>query len=375
MCEQSNLHFKEDQVSTLSKYLKREVICKSSNTSISSEAFSGGGAWDEDDEKVEMYETHSSLHQASKLIESSDKELDEMLHLAFGNVAFISTDNIIQSNYLPNDHFPKKVIGCTHVEISRPKLTSSTDKQEKYFDHRLEGIDEKTASAALKGFMPFAEDPEKQTRYIRYLRFCNGKSRKADDPKSGLYLDEKEHEEFIMSAQIFKPSSSLISSRFESSSTSLQPQITLKAGLSRPDSLKKLAPPRETEMPQIQKMNTKTNQSFPSRTTFIWMPASLLCKRFNVSPPETGFPSTVEPKKVKPALADESIEQLVNTLVKDSKHRFQLESSESRKNEKSEEEIPLLPSNDMFEEIFGPSSSENSEKRNRPKATDYFGSS
>lgn len=357
----------------ISKFIKSNATAnlKNSHTRENSEAFSGGGAWDEDDEKLEFYEKESSLRHVAKLIESSDKNLDEMLTLAFGNTSLIATEN--KNNFhsfdIPSDYNPRKVIGNSNVEIFKSK----TDKYKTPTDKLIIDIDEKTASSALKGFMPFDEDPEKQTRYIKYVRFCNGKSDKTDVSKSTLYLDEKEREEFIMSAQIFKPSSSLISSRFESSSISLPPQVQLKAGLSRPDFQKKYTDAEKIEPLAIYQPKTKNVESFPQRITYVWTPSSLLCKRFNVNPPETesGLASIIQPKKVKPALADESMENMVNTLLKDSKHKIQFESSTNNQ-DKTEESLPVFPANDIFEEIFGLSAAETQPRGNRPKATDYF---
>lgn len=258
--EQSDLISYEDPLKAISKYLTSELIFGNSNVKNknTSEAFSGGGAWDVDDERPELYEKDSSLHQISNLLESSDKNLDEMLILAFGNSTFISADYGSEKVELPSNYIPKKVIGNVNIEIPRIKQSNCNEKNEKLTYEPIADIDEKTASAALKGFMPFDEDLEKQTRYIKYLRFCNDKIGKATVPKSELYLDENEREEFIMSAQIYKPTASIISSRFESSSTSFQPLIQLKAGLSRPDIQKKSAPSKEVDPPK-KNYNSKFN--------------------------------------------------------------------------------------------------------------------
>lgn len=352
--------------------MKSQRTINNSHKRETSEAFSGGGAWDDDDERPEFYEKDSSLHHVAKLIESSDQNLDEMVTLAFGNFCFISTENNLQKIEIPSDYITRKVIGISNFDLSSNKKSNSTDKYKMSTDNQLIDVDEKTASAALKGFMPFDEDPEKQSRYLKYLRFCNDKSGKADVPKSNLYLDEKEREEFIMSAQIFRPSSSVISSRFESSSTSLQPQVQLKAGLSRPDFSKKHSNPKEFEPPSIlHQPVTKINDCLTQRINYVWAPSSLLCKRFNVIAPETGLASTIEPKKPKPALASESIEQIVSVILKDSKHKVKFESGDNNKNE-SEIALPKLPSNDIFEEIFGPSIVGTQTRENRPKAIDYF---
>jgi hypothetical protein len=371
ICEKNDFVLHDSPFELISTYMKINNIVENSHIKENSEAFSGGGAWDEDDEKLEFYEKSSGLHHFAKLVESSDQTSDEIITLAFGNTIFISAENIFHNIEIPADYIPRKIIGSSNIQILTIEKRNSTEKFNTLTENQIIDIDEKTASAALKGFMPFDEDSEKQSRYIKYLRFCTDKSGKADIPKSNLYLDEKEREEFIMSAQIFRPSSSIISSRFESSSTSFQPQVQLKAGLSRPNFQKKSAHPKEIEPLRTYQPKTTHVELIHQRIDYIWMPSSLLCKRFNVAPPETGVASKIEPKKVTPALTNESIDQVVNMLLQNSKQKIQFELGDKNQAE-AEETLLKFPSSDIFEEIFGPSSKEIQSEENRPKATDYF---
>lgn len=335
-------------------------------------AFSGGGAWDEDDDRIELYENKSSLHLAAKNLESSNNVFDDVLTLAFGHVAVISDCVLYPAPQIPSNYVPKRIID--EADFSPDNISPANDSvlssRQQHAETSMSDIDEKTASSALKGFMPFGEDPDKQTRYVKYLRACINKNNVPDLDKSQFYADEKEREEFIMSAQIFKPSSSMISSRFESSSTLLQPQVQLKPGLSRPDATKKPVQTPDAP-PKIDKKLSHKNELNLKRAEHVWTPSSLLCKRFNVSPPDAGVAGSIEMKRVKPILADESIGQLVDVLVKESKSKIQFEVGKSNNQEIKEDNVPTMPSEDLFDEIFG-SNAEESQSKLRSRAVDYF---
>ena len=317
---------------------------------------------------------NSSLHKILNTIERKEFAVNEAINLVFGNTLLIEDNQIYAPPKLFDNYVPRKVIGNSQT-IDCKKLNFEQERGNETF--KLGDVDEKTASAALKGFMPFNEDPEKQDRYVKYLRYC--KQQKSNDANanllietSSLYSDEREREEFIMSAQIFKPSSSLISARFESSSSKfVQPVKTFKAGLSKVETIKRDAPvlmPEKTSLDFEKPVSVLKSQSPHHRTTSIWIPAGLLCKRFNIIPPENAFASEFEPKKVKPVLAEESVEKLINSIMKDSKERVNLQIENNQI--KETESVTSLPSDDLFNEIFG---NDQEGKVNRPKAVDYFG--
>ncbi len=333
------------------------------------EAFSGGGAWDEDDERSELYEKKTDIYKFSAAIDSKDHFVEDAVVLNFGNSIYTSKRSDYHFISLPDVYTPIQIKIDESLGFSpESKLSHNQESNVNLVEFSIEDADDKTASAALKGFMPFNDDPEKQSRYTRYLRYCIDKIGKADISKSSLYLDEKEREEFIMSAQIFKPSSSIISARFETSSTPLQPRIQLKAGLSRLNTFKKPHTIPEVKSPiKDQIEEDLLRKSGPNRTSYVWIPKSLLCKRFNITPPETGMVSLNESKKVKPILADESVERMVNMLLKDSKNKTMEFESKSK-----DENIPTLPTDDLFDEIFGSSSSIPNDKLYRARAIDHF---
>lgn len=351
------IHNQNDPLIKLSKYLKATNHCDNEENDKTTE---------NQDETI-----NSSLYKILNTIESKEFTVNEAINLVFGNSLLIEDNQIYSPPKLFDNYIPRKVIGNSQ-SINCKKSTFQQEQINETF--KLGDVDEKTASAALKGFMPFNEDPEKQDRYVKYLRYCKQKSN--DDSNTDLliktssfYSDEREREEFIMSAQIFKPSSSLISARFESSSKFVQPIKTFKAGLSKVERDAPVLIPEKTSF-NFEKPVALKSQS-PHRTTSIWIPAGLLCKRFNITSPENAFASEIEPKKVKPVLADESVEQLINSIMKDSKERVNFKSSLQIENEiKETESVASMPSEDLFNEIFG---NDQQEKVNRPKAIDYFG--
>lgn len=371
-----------DPLAIISKYLRKADSgpnLKSQSNLKSSEAFSGGGAWDEEDDTIDNHESgvSSSLHKIYATVESFENNTENVLEIAFGHQTTITGDAKYEMSKITEDFIPKHIKEISGIIFEYKQASSKTNLNlNSSLDQPSGDINEKTASAALKGFMPFAEDPDKQSRYIKYLRFCHDKSENVNVAKFLLYSDEREREEFIMSAQIFKPTSSIISSRFEFSTVSLLPQIQLKPGLTRPDIVKKLASTFESTSPQSLERRTMENLKNPTndlgRVSYTWIPNSLLCKRFNVAPPDLGVAGTIESKAVKPVLADELAEQLMSTFRKDSKINIQFDSN-AKSRDIREDCVPSLPSNDLFDEIFGSRDLTTKANPQRAKASDYFG--
>ena len=362
-----------------SKYLKNTTSPTSLNPSNnkSNEAFSGGGAWDEEDDTIDSYKNEmTSLPNISESLISFENDNESILNIAFGYSTTFACETKNEISRVPDNFLPKVITGISEFFFQSKQFPKTNLNLDSSPSEKLNDVDGKTASAALKGFMPFAEDPDKQSRYIKYLRYCQDKSDKICAPKSLLYIDEREREEFIMSAQIFKPASSIISARFESSTAGMQPQVQLKPGLTRPEAAKKQASDFGLNFSQIHEIKPSRHSKMSSiavgRALHVWSPNALLCKRFNVTPPDLGVAGTAEFKPIKPILAEETVEQLINIFMKDSKNNSQFETSEKR-HYIQENFVPSLPSNDLFDEIFGSKDSTAKPNSNRTKAVDYFG--
>ncbi|KAF9740510.1 hypothetical protein PMIN06_001643 [Paraphaeosphaeria minitans] len=147
-------------------------------------------------------------------------------------------------------------------------------------------LDKGTAAAALAkgatGWMPYAEDPNKRARYVSFLELRAGL--KADLPERAGQTSvsnwAKELQEFAHAAEVFKPTTGLMASRFISSTATSLPG----SGSSTPNENLVRRPAARPQDPAEQA--AKLGMYGPmTRSTFPFYPSRLLCKRFNVRPP------------------------------------------------------------------------------------------
>ncbi|KAF2667945.1 DUF1604-domain-containing protein [Microthyrium microscopicum] len=126
-----------------------------------------------------------------------------------------------------------------------------------------------TAGSAA-GFTPYADDPPKRTRYASFLDHAAGTRKDLPPRREGAGIDEwvAEMREFVQAAQVFRPMSGLMASRFTSSS-----------GSTNTVTQKKVQDPAE-EAAKMRMFGPLT------RSVRSWMPAKLLCKRFGVRVPD-----------------------------------------------------------------------------------------
>lgn len=147
-------------------------------------------------------------------------------------------------------------------------------------------LDKGTAAAALAkgatGWMPYSEDLQKRARYVSFLELRAGL--KYDLPErvenSSVSDWAKELQEFAHAAEVFKPTTGIMASRFTSSTSSSLP------GNGDPTSsdnlLRKAAAKPEDPAEQAAKLGMYGPMT---RSSFPFHPSRLLCKRFNVKPP------------------------------------------------------------------------------------------
>jgi len=159
------------------------------------------------------------------------------------------------------------------------------------------------ASAALKGFMPFTNDPAKQARYVAYLRSQTTPDHpellppNLPDQTSEAY--HKELSDYSKSAAIFKPVSGVMASRFTTAAVVDMGPKTVE-GLHQPKHEPEPAPAppqdgkeREKEPARLDEgvQSTKANAARTgmfgalTREVVPWQPSRLLCKRFGVKDP------------------------------------------------------------------------------------------
>ncbi|KAF1841131.1 DUF1604-domain-containing protein [Cucurbitaria berberidis CBS 394.84] len=147
-------------------------------------------------------------------------------------------------------------------------------------------LDKSLAAGALAkgatGWMPYAEDLKKRARYVGFLELRAGLKDDLLERPDGISTSDwvKELQEFAHAAQVFKPTTGIMASRFTSASSSVQGG---SGGSASNDNLLR-QPAAKPEDPAEQA--AKLNMYGPmTRSSFPFHPSRLLCKRFNVKPP------------------------------------------------------------------------------------------
>ncbi|KAK3618381.1 hypothetical protein LTR56_024685 [Elasticomyces elasticus] len=147
-------------------------------------------------------------------------------------------------------------------------------------------LDKETAVAALHranttGWMPYAEDEGKRRRYRYFLQLRAGQQKDLPVRGAGMAVDawRQELREFAQAAEVFKPISSLMATRFTSSSSAPRLASDVVEGNDKVREEKgKVLEPAE----QAAKLGLFGSLT---RVRVGWAPTRLLCTRFNVRPP------------------------------------------------------------------------------------------
>lgn len=136
---------------------------------------------------------------------------------------------------------------------------------------------------AVSGWMPYSEDADKRARYRTFLEIRADLRDSLPDRVPGSSTDDwvNEMQEFARAAEVFKPMSGVMASRFTSASSG--PKIASDA----PDSSTESGFSRPTERPDDPATAAAKIGMFGqmTRSTISFYPSRLLCKRFNVKPP------------------------------------------------------------------------------------------
>ena len=147
-------------------------------------------------------------------------------------------------------------------------------------------LDRSTAAAALAkgatGWMPYAEDLQKRARYVGFLELRAGLKDDLPERSGNISTSDwvKELQEFAHAAEVFKPTTGIMASRFTSSSSSTLGGST---GTNTDEALLQQAAKKpEDPAEQAAKMGM---YGAMTRTSFPFHPSRLLCKRFNIKPP------------------------------------------------------------------------------------------
>ncbi|KAI8809596.1 hypothetical protein BJ742DRAFT_852679 [Cladochytrium replicatum] len=134
------------------------------------------------------------------------------------------------------------------------------------------------AEGALKGFMPFGNDSAKQARYKRFLE-VNAEIETEFlkwPPHMSQFEINHEKTEFAKAAQLYRPLSGLMASRFTTSTT------PASSSAIAPDPI----PQKESEPTEVSSQAAQVKMYGPlTRTVAEWYPDRLLSKRFGVPHP------------------------------------------------------------------------------------------
>jgi G patch domain-containing protein 1 len=162
---------------------------------------------------------------------------------------------------------------------------------------RVPKLDKETAIAAISrgagGNAPYRDDEAKRSRYITFLEYQAGFKPTPGDPPAKMNSEEwlRELHEFYNCARIFKPMTGFMASRFTTSTT------TKSASSSGDESgdrslLSKPPPKPQDPAEEAAKLGMFGHMT---RSVTDFYPTRLLCKRFNVRPPEHVQPDDYPP--------------------------------------------------------------------------------
>ncbi|GLI73874.1 hypothetical protein PoHVEF18_002105 [Penicillium ochrochloron] len=164
--------------------------------------------------------------------------------------------------------------------------TSDAQKRKDLWD-LVPKLDKQTAVQALtravSGWMPYAEDEKKRARYRTFLEVRAEVRDSLPERVPGSNTDEwvNEMQEFARAAEVFKPMSGIMASRFTSASSG--PKVASDA----PDRQGDSPLSRPTGKPDSPAVAAAKIGMFGqmTRSSISFYPSRLLCKRFNVKPP------------------------------------------------------------------------------------------
>ncbi|KAK0323674.1 hypothetical protein LTR82_005421 [Friedmanniomyces endolithicus] len=165
--------------------------------------------------------------------------------------------------------------------------TSEADTKRRTLRDLVPALDKETAGAALQrgktGWMPYAEDEAKRERYRAFLEVRAGLRAELPERGEGFGLEAwgREMGEFAQAAEVFKPISGLMATRF-TSSVSGAPRLASDA----PEPAATAARVEGWRSEDPAEKAAKMGMFGPlTRSKVPFYPTRLLCKRFNVRPP------------------------------------------------------------------------------------------
>lgn len=176
-------------------------------------------------------------------------------------------------------------------------MSSSTNSHSKTLHSLIPPLSPTTASSALgrctAGWMPYSDNAAKSERYRFFLQnrasAHPSSSTTLPDRAPGASNDEwaKEMQEFAQAAQMFKPMTGFMATRFTSASSTPRDDSDVQNNSSITDANQQELLYKPAEKPKDPAVQAATLGMFGplTRSSVMFAPTRLLCKRFNVQPP------------------------------------------------------------------------------------------
>ncbi|KAI1437126.1 DUF1604-domain-containing protein [Xylaria sp. CBS 124048] len=199
------------------------------------------------------------------------------------------------------------------------EYTLTEAEREQELLRQLPELDKMTAVAALtrgasgSGPAPYADDEGKRGRYRAYLEYAAGFAKNIPSKPAGMKNQDwlRELHEFASCARIFKPMTGLMASRFTTSTAKLGNGSAGGSGSKDSDLLHK--PPEKPKDPAEEA--AKLGMYGPmTRSVTTFFPTRLLCKRFNVRPPDHVQPDDAMESDEKPSSGAGGFSAAMGTL-------------------------------------------------------------
>lgn len=178
-----------------------------------------------------------------------------------------------------------KATGRSNLPAGLGEMPAADALPDRLDDSMLPPLNKEIALAALGrgvgGWMPYADNEDKRLRYRVFMEYCGGLRQQMPDRPADVAMDAwlQELREFAHAAEVFKPMTGMMASRFTSASTLPGSGSAADAPLlSTPTAASKPEDPAEAA--------AKLGMFGPlTRSAYRFFPTRLVCKRFNVPPP------------------------------------------------------------------------------------------
>lgn len=140
---------------------------------------------------------------------------------------------------------------------------------------------------AIGGWMPYAEDDQKRSRYRAFLELKAGMRNNLPEHAEGLTMDDWKHEmsEFAQAAEVFRPMTGAMASRFTSSSRTYEGSNNSPDGEDDGSGMPLLTQPVAKSADPAEEAAKIGMYGPMTRSVLPFHPTRLVCKRFNVRPP------------------------------------------------------------------------------------------